>query len=309
MVERALVNKIMAEQSLQVSGRVTDGQVVRIGALSGATSLVVGKVFSVDSTTARIDARLIGVQNGEVIATFAVSGDKQNIVRLATDLSLAILSRAGIPLDASEELYLRLFARTAGVSGGSGQRDLPDSTEPHLVTERDNLFWKQFNTSAMRRADDLGGIALVTSTDLIWPDQRKGLDEWPTPEAVLSYVEAKFTDRVRAFGLTGLRNVRTFDGVDAESTRLLLVPQVRSVQGGWDCPWYHFMRCRALHPRFYAEVRGQIVALNYANQTYWTSAQTVGRGSAATANGAVIDAYDNLIWKWTDSLHTSRQLK
>ena len=298
----------MTEQSLQVSGRVTDDQVVRIGALSGATGLIVGKVFAVDSMTARIDARLIGVQSGEVIATFAVSGGKQNVVRLTTDLSLAILSRAGIPLDASEELYLRLVDREDGSSGRDEKHDIPESREPYLVTERNNLFWKQFATPAMKRTDDLNGIALIMSTDLLWPNERNGLDEWPTPENVLSSVEEQFSARVKTSGLTGLRNVRTFDGIDSQSTRLLLVPQVRSVQGGWDCPWYHFMRCRIWRPRHFAEVRGKLVALNYAHQTYWVSGQTIGRGSASTPNEAVIDAYANLVWKWLDSLHASRQL-
>lgn len=308
VVERALINKIMTEQSFQVSGLVTEDQVVKIGALSGATGLIVGKVFSLDSTTARIDARLIGVQNGEVIATFTVSGGKQNVVRLATHLSLAILSRAGISLDASEELYLRLFAQAAGVSVANEKRDIPESREPYLQTERDNLFWKQFAKSGMNRTDDLADIALITSADLIWPSHRDGFDEWPTPESILSYFEEQFAARVRTSGLAGLRNVRTFDGIESQSTRLLLIPQVRSLEGGWDCPWYHFMGCRVWHPRFFAEVRGQLIALNYAHQTYWASAQTIGMGSASTPNGAVLDAYANLIWKWMDSLHTSRQL-
>ena len=308
VVERALLNKIISEQSLQVSGAVTDDQVVRIGALSGASGLLVGKVFSVDRMTARIEARLIGVQNGEVLGTFAASGGKQNVIGLATNLSLHILSRAGVALDASEQLYLNLFARNSVVSPGGEGRHIPPSQEPYLVSEHDNLFWKQFATPGMRRADELDGIALVTTAETIWPNDRDGLDDWPPPEIVQAHFEEAFTAQARAAGLSGVMYVRTLDGITSQPRRLLLVPTVRSVHGGWDCSWHHFMRCRVWNPRYFAEVRARLIALNYARHTYWESAQTVGRGSASTPDGAVRDAYESLIWKWMDSLVSSKQL-
>ncbi len=73
VVQRDRVEEIMREQALQLSGRVADETAVRIGRLVGATVLITGSVTAIGDRI-RLDAQLVGVEQGRVLGTAAVEG-------------------------------------------------------------------------------------------------------------------------------------------------------------------------------------------------------------------------------------------
>ena len=68
-IERSRIEQIFKEQKLQMTGTVSDDQLVQIGELLGAELLVVGSIGKLGSTYT-IDLRLVDVQSGEIIASY-----------------------------------------------------------------------------------------------------------------------------------------------------------------------------------------------------------------------------------------------
>lgn len=73
VVQRDRVEEIIREQALQLSGRVADETAVRIGRLAGATVLITGSVTAIGDRI-RMDAQLVGVEQGRVLGTAVVEG-------------------------------------------------------------------------------------------------------------------------------------------------------------------------------------------------------------------------------------------
>ncbi len=73
VVQRDRMEEVMREQAFQLSGRVADDSVVRVGRMAGATVLVAGS-FAVVNGWVRIDAQLLGVERGTVLGTASAEG-------------------------------------------------------------------------------------------------------------------------------------------------------------------------------------------------------------------------------------------
>lgn len=68
VVERSQIEKVMSEHSFQLSGAVDSATAVRVGNLLGARYVVLGSVEKLAGQY-QINARIVEVQNGQVVAT------------------------------------------------------------------------------------------------------------------------------------------------------------------------------------------------------------------------------------------------
>lgn len=308
ILERALINKVTSELALQASGKISDEQALRVGSLSGANVLIAGRVFSLDARSARVEARLIAVETGEVIAALTATGNKVHPVPLAAALSLQFLSIVGSRLDASERLYVELLSpRRTDASGpqaasASGEADSPP------YGEGDNLFWRRFGHEPMNRVDDLQGVALLVNQDSLWPEPASSDYESTLRDSVASGFEEAFARQIRQGGLIGVTPMRSLADIDSNPSRYLLVPRTRSVSEGWNCPLYAFLQCRIILPRRFAEARGKLALLDFDRHIYWESSEAVGTGTAPTSQGALREAFSDLAWKWADAVLRSKLL-
>lgn len=82
IVQRARLDAVIREQVLHLSGRVADESAVRVGRLVGASVLVTGSVILVNGLI-RIDAQLVGVEQGTILGTAAVEGPQREAPALA----------------------------------------------------------------------------------------------------------------------------------------------------------------------------------------------------------------------------------
>jgi len=85
VVQRQRLEEVVKEQSLQLSGRVADESTVRVGRLAGATVLVTGSVTATDGRV-RIDAQLMGVEQGTVLGTAMAEGKLTEVSSVARSL-------------------------------------------------------------------------------------------------------------------------------------------------------------------------------------------------------------------------------
>jgi TolB-like protein len=85
VVQRQRLEEVVKEQALQLSGRVADESTVRVGRLAGATVLVTGSVAETDGRV-RIDAQLMGVEQGTVLGTAMAEGKLTEVPSVARSL-------------------------------------------------------------------------------------------------------------------------------------------------------------------------------------------------------------------------------
>lgn len=82
IVQRERVDEIVREQAFQLSGRVTDESTVKIGRLIGANVLVTGRMVVADGVL-RLDAQLVGVEQGTVLGAVAAEGGLTDVATVA----------------------------------------------------------------------------------------------------------------------------------------------------------------------------------------------------------------------------------
>jgi TolB-like protein len=82
IVQRERVDEIVREQAFQLSGRVTDESTVKIGRLIGANVLVTGRMIVADGLL-RLDAQLIGVEQGTVLGAVSAEGRLNDVATAA----------------------------------------------------------------------------------------------------------------------------------------------------------------------------------------------------------------------------------
>ena len=85
VVQRERLDEVVREQMLQLSGRTADDPVVRAGRLTGATVLVSGSVTHSQGIV-RIDAQVVGVENGTVLGTAVAEGQAADVLTVAKNL-------------------------------------------------------------------------------------------------------------------------------------------------------------------------------------------------------------------------------
>ena len=90
VVQRERLEEVIREQAFQLSGRVADESSVRVGQLAGATVLVTGSIAVVNGLL-RLDAQLLGVEQGLVIGTAAAEGPATEVPSVTRDLLSQIM--------------------------------------------------------------------------------------------------------------------------------------------------------------------------------------------------------------------------
>ena len=85
VVQRERLEEVFREQAFQLSGRVADESTVRVGRMTGATVLVSGSVSHVDGQV-RIDAQLMGVEQGIILGTASAQGPANDVSSTARTL-------------------------------------------------------------------------------------------------------------------------------------------------------------------------------------------------------------------------------
>jgi TolB-like protein len=82
IVQRERVDEIIREQVFQLSGRVTDESTVKIGRLIGANVFITGRMIVADGVL-RLDAQLVGVEQGTVLGAVAAEGRLNEVATVA----------------------------------------------------------------------------------------------------------------------------------------------------------------------------------------------------------------------------------
>lgn len=85
VMQRDRMEEVFREQAFQLSGRVADESVVRVGRIAGATVIVTGSVSVVDGRL-RIDAQLQGVEQGTILGTASAEGKLTEVAATAKAL-------------------------------------------------------------------------------------------------------------------------------------------------------------------------------------------------------------------------------
>lgn len=89
VVERTRIQDLLDELKLGHSGRVDPATSARIGQLVGAEYLVLGTYFELAGTL-RIDARLVRVQTGEIVAAAGRSGATTDLLGMEKSIAASI---------------------------------------------------------------------------------------------------------------------------------------------------------------------------------------------------------------------------
>ncbi|MEK7841471.1 MAG: FlgO family outer membrane protein, partial [Deltaproteobacteria bacterium] len=92
VVERRLLEKILQEQKLSVSGVVDSDSIARLGKVLGAKIVVTGSVMKLRQFM-EVNARLINVENGSIIAAEKVKSESATkLEALVTEMAVRIIS-------------------------------------------------------------------------------------------------------------------------------------------------------------------------------------------------------------------------
>lgn len=93
LVERAALGAIMQEQSLQASGAVDPAKAAELGALAGATAMIIGDVVDTGEGFT-VTAKLISMDNATVLLAEQAQLPKEELIAFSAD-AVVLRSRAG----------------------------------------------------------------------------------------------------------------------------------------------------------------------------------------------------------------------
>ncbi len=80
VIERQLLNKIIKEQKLEVTGIIVDSSAVKIGNLLGVNAIVTGTMTELTNSV-KVHARFIGVETGEIFGTASIEIPKDESIQ------------------------------------------------------------------------------------------------------------------------------------------------------------------------------------------------------------------------------------
>jgi len=69
LVERALLNKVLEEKKLEMSGAFDEKTITELGKMLGVEAVLTGTLIDVNDTDTEINARIINVETGEIMAS------------------------------------------------------------------------------------------------------------------------------------------------------------------------------------------------------------------------------------------------
>lgn len=112
--ERLLLNKVLEEQNLMLSGVIDEDQAGEIGKLYGVDAIVTGSVMKVGDTIS-VTGRIVNVENGEILKTAAVetgvlTGLQTETIVLANALCNISRSQWEVRTDIARKSIARLEA-------------------------------------------------------------------------------------------------------------------------------------------------------------------------------------------------------
>ena len=132
LVERGLLMKVMEEMKFSLTGLVDPRTAVRVGRAVGATAVVLGS-FTVIDRDLRINARVVEVETGRILAAESADGKVHKVSDVTDELSLKLWSSlTGRKL--SKPIYKRwwfwTFVVGVGYTAAAYQYHLPPFKEP-----------------------------------------------------------------------------------------------------------------------------------------------------------------------------------
>lgn len=136
LVERAELNKILAEQELGLAGNITASSAIKVGQLTGAQILITGRVFEAGKKNYAV-AKIISAETGRVYgasANFTPSEDLGQVVDKLCKQIAKIITEKGDTLRSKEETYEQRIARL--------KKTLPD-TLPKVYVKVSEQHLKQ----------------------------------------------------------------------------------------------------------------------------------------------------------------------
>lgn len=105
LIERERLAAITAELKLGTSGMVDKKTAAKIGKLLGADALLLGSMKSI-APNLRLDARLVAVETGEVMATAKASGKLSEFFAVESRLAIELLKAFGAKLNPLQRLRI-----------------------------------------------------------------------------------------------------------------------------------------------------------------------------------------------------------
>lgn len=105
VVERAQLAAILAELDLGQTDYVDPDRAVRIGRLLNATHLVSG-VLTEHEATLRVEARIVRIEGGDVVASADVTGPRADFFLLEKQLAAAVAEELDVTVTAAEQVEL-----------------------------------------------------------------------------------------------------------------------------------------------------------------------------------------------------------
>jgi TolB-like protein len=101
LVERAAIDRVLAEQKLQTSGELDPATTVRVGKLVGASLIALG-AYQRQGERVRLTARFVDVATGVVRGSAKVDGAKEELFALQDRVTAELVRSAGLQAEAAK---------------------------------------------------------------------------------------------------------------------------------------------------------------------------------------------------------------
>ena len=202
VIERQLLNQVIKEQKLQLTGIVDPGSAKQLGRVLGVDAIVSGSISDLTKTV-RVNARLISTETGEIFAVAATEFVKDQTV---TDLMGARDQKTNSPAGntsssakpAKQTVKSNLYTFDLDVCRLSGNTVICDLTITN--NDKDRMFSYDNLVNGAGIIDDLGGTYGATTIRLA---NRNGFDD--------AVIAANVPTKSRI----------TFDNVSSEATKIV----------------------------------------------------------------------------------------
>lgn len=113
LVERAELNKVLAEQELGLGGNVSTASAIKVGHLTGAQILITGRVFAAGKKTYAV-AKVISAETSRVYGATVSYTDQENLDEVVNKLAgkiAKLIKEKGDTLRSKAETYKQIIAR------------------------------------------------------------------------------------------------------------------------------------------------------------------------------------------------------
>ncbi len=202
VIERQLLNKIIAEQQLSLSGLIDNQDAVSLGKVSGAQALVTGTVTDLGERV-KINARLISTETGKIFsaASTIIPKDRQ-LASLLGQKSQPVLPTAALslPQPSSERSVMRegiLFRWESCRS--SGKQLLCVLTVTSTEQDRNFLVFgssRMFDTLGNQYGNPIRELGNQKSTYPSTPLRAKLIRDIPTRMVLTFSIDGRMPERV-----------------------------------------------------------------------------------------------------------------